>query len=550
MPLPMTSLATAISTLNKLHARLRFTLSATAFTLAFAASNGVLYHLPLFSFAARDLSPLGLPGVLTLLTLFVLVMLLTVLALLLFALISPRLLKPLAMLFAFGNGLALYFIQTYQVVLDKAMMGNVFNTNTLEAGSYLHPALLLHLLLFGVLPMWLISRITITPDTRLRTLAALALSLLVGVGWLYANAQSWLWVDKHGRRLGGMILPWSYVINAARYQTEKTLQSRELTLLPPAHAVVAPPRKTVVVLVIGEAARAANFSLYGYERETNPELRAAGAVALPGAHACTTYTTASLQCLLSHVDTGSTLVHNEEVLPSYLARHGVETIWRTRNWGEPPLKVASYQRDGELVGACTGERCAYDEVLLTGLSERIAASASKQVFVVLHQAGSHGPDYYNHYPPDGETFGPVCRSVQLQQCTPDTVVNAYDNTILYTDHFLGETIRLLRSLPDADTLLLYVSDHGESLGEYGLYLHGTPYALAPDVQKDVPYLVWMSAGFRMRKSLDAAALTRAHHAHETVFHSIMNAFDLTSAIYQPQLSIFTDAGDKTSSAKK
>ncbi|GAB4413158.1 MAG: phosphoethanolamine--lipid A transferase EptA [Sideroxydans sp.] len=546
--MPPVMIPPLIARLQTRLARLRFSLNAPTFVLVFAAINGVLYHRPLFDFALHDLAPLSLSSILTLLTLFVLVMLLTVLALFLFALISPRLLKPLAMFFALGNAIALYFIQTYQVILDKAMMGNVFNTNTAEAGSYLDPAMLPHLLLFGVLPAWLISRLTVRHVSRLRLLAALALSLLVGLGWLYANAQSWLWLDKHGRRLGGMILPWSYVINAARFQAEKAMQSRQLTLLPPAHATAGHARKTVVVLVIGESARAANFSLYGYARDTNPELRAAGAIALPGARACSTYTTASVQCLLAHVDTSSVLVHNDEALPSYLQRHGVDTLWRTRNWGEPPLKVNSYQRDSELVGTCHGAHCAYDEVLLTGLAERINASTSDKVFVVLHQSGSHGPDYFNHYPPDGEKFAPVCRSVQLQDCTADAVTNAYDNTILYTDRFLGATIHLLRDLPDADTLLVYISDHGESLGEYGLYLHGTPYALAPEVQKEIPYIVWMSDSFKQRKWLDTAALARAHHAHETVFHSIMGAFDLASDIYQPQLNIFIDAHSPTASS--
>jgi lipid A ethanolaminephosphotransferase len=537
----MTALATTLARLKTLHARLRFTLGATTFVLAFAAFNGVLYHLPLYSFAAGDLAPLSLPGLLTLLTLFVLVMLLTVLALFLCALVSQRLLKPLSIAMVIGNAIALYFIQTYQVILDKAMMGNVFNTNAGEAGSYLDPAMLWHVLLFGVLPAWLISRVTVIHVSRLRTLAALLLSLFAGVGWLYLNAQTWLWIDQHGRRLGGMILPWSYTLNAARYQSEKAMQSRELTLLPAARFAPS-AKKTVVVLVIGESARAANFSLYGYARDTNPRLAQSGAVALQHTRACSTYTTASLQCMLAHLDTGSTLFHNYEALPSYLQRHDVDTIWRTRNWGEPPLKVNTYQRDSELVGSCTGAHCAFDEVLLTGLAERIKASASDKVFVVLHQSGSHGPDYFNHYPPDGEKFAPVCRSVQLQDCTPDSVTNAYDNTVLYTDRFLGATIALLRALPDAETLLVYASDHGESLGEFGLYLHGTPYALAPDVQKDVPYIVWMSDAFKSRKTLAAdAALNRAKHAHQTLFHSIMGAFGMQSDIYDPRLDIFTDA---------
>lgn len=539
----MTSLSRIFDKLRMHNARMRLTLSGTAFVLVFATLNGVLYHLPLYGFAVRELAPLSLPGVLIMLTLFVLVMLLTVLVMFLFALVSQRLLKPLAMLLVVCNALALYFIEAYQVVLDKAMMGNVFNTNPAEAGSYLHPSLLLHLLLFGVLPAWLISRITVNQVSRLRTLAAMTLAMLVGIGWLYASAQSWLWIDKHARRLGGMILPWSYVINSARYQSEKAMQSRELEPLPAARFSTE-SRKTVVVLVIGESARAANFSLYGYARNTNPQLAQAGAVALRNAHACSTYTTASLQCMLAHIDTSSTLLHSYEALPSYLQRHGVDTVWRTRNWGEPPLKVATYQRDGELAETCKGTGCAFDEVLLTGLADRIAGSASDKVFVVLHQSGSHGPDYFNHYPQDSEKFTPICRSVQLQDCTPDTVTNAYDNTVLYTDRFLAATIRMLRALPDTETLMVYISDHGESLGEYGLYLHGTPYALAPDVQKNVPYIVWMSNAFRQRKTLAAdAALAHAKHAHQTIFHSIMGAYGMQSEIYDPSLDIFTAAAN-------
>jgi len=520
--------------------QLRFTLGGGTFILCFAAINALLSHRTLYSYAAKELAPLSLSGVLTLLTLFVIVMLITVAVLFLFALVSQHLLKPLSMFIAFGNAVALYFIQTYQVVLDKAMMGNAFNTNPAEASSYLDFSFLIHLVLFGVLPVWLISRITLRHTSRLRIVGALLLSLLLGVGWLYVNATNWLWIDKHARRLGGMIMPWSYVINTARYQTEKAMQTRELTLLPAAHFVG--QGKTVVVLVIGEAARTANFSLYGYARPTNPQLAEAGAIALRNAHSCSTYTTASLQCMLSHIDTSSSLFNNEEVLPSYLQRHGIDTIWLSNNWGEPPLKVQTYLRSPELRGNCQGVGCAFDEVLLSGLAQRIANSSSNKIFVVLHQSGSHGPNYFNHYPPDREKFTPVCRSVQLQECTPDTLVNAYDNTILYTDHFLAETIQMLRAIPDTATLMMYASDHGESLGEFGLYLHGTPYSLAPDVQKDIPYIVWMSDAFKQRKTLSAdAALGQARNAHQTIFHSIMGAFDMRSEIYNPQLNIFVDA---------
>ena len=539
MLFPLTSLKQLQGRFNALHGQLRFSLGGAAFIFGFAAINALLANLSLYSYAIKELAPLSLSGVLTVLTLFVIVALVTIAVFFLFALISQYLLKPLSMFIVLGNSIALYFIQTYHVVLDKAMMGNVFNTDTAEASSYMHLSFLIHLVLFGVIPMWMISRISLRHTPRLRIAGAFLLSLLLGVGWLYSNAQNWLWIDKHARKLGGMIMPWSYVINASRYQTEKVMQTRELTLLPAAHFVG--HDKTVVVLVIGESARSADFSLYGYARPTNPRLTEAGAIALRNARSCATYTTASVQCMLSDIDTSSKLFYNKEPLPSYLQRNGIDTIWLSNNWGEPPLKVATYLRASELHSKCQGEGCNFDEVLLTGLPQRIASSSSDKIFVVLHQSGSHGPDYFNHYPPDMEKFTPVCRSVQLQECTHDSLVNAYDDTILYTDRFLGEIIKMLRAIPDTSTLMIYASDHGESLGEFGLYLHGTPYSLAPDVQKDIPYIVWMSDAFKRRKTLSAdAALRQAQNADQTIFHSIMGAFDMRSSIYNPKLDIFVD----------
>ncbi|MGB7649773.1 MAG: phosphoethanolamine--lipid A transferase EptA [Gallionella sp.] len=547
------TITSRLSPLLALNARLHFTLSSGSFLFAFAALNALLYQYPLYRFAIQELTPISFSALLTLLTLFILVMFVSLLLIGLLTLISHHLLKPLAMCIVLGNGLALYFMQTYQVILDKAMMGNVFNTNTMEAGSYFHPSLLLHLLLFGVLPVLLISRIKVRATPRLRLGSALLLSLLIGAGGLYANASSWLWIDKHARQLGGMIMPWSYVINAARYQGEKLLLTREIQLLPDAHFVAnaqAAKQKTVVVLVIGESARAANFSLYGYARDTNPQLKQAGAIAIPNARACATYTTAALQCILAQVDTSSTLLHSDEALPSYLQRNGVEVMWLSNNWGEPPLKVQTYLRADELRNNCQGSGCANDEVLLTELAARIAQSNSDKIFVVMHQSGSHGPDYFHHYPSNAAKFTPVCQSVQMQECTPDSLVNAYDNTIFYTDSVLAKTIELLRAIPNAASAMIYISDHGESLGEHGLYLHGTPYALAPQVQTDIPYLVWLSDAFKQHKRLADSPLAHATHAQQTVFHSVMGAFDMRSEIYDAQLDIFNAPSADAQTVKK
>ena len=511
----------------------RWTLTAPQLVLAAALANAALFHAPLYAFALGSLDTATVRGLLTLATLVVLVFATTALLFGLAALASERLVKPLLMAVAVGNAIALYFVQAYGVVLDKAMMGNVFATNPAEAAELLHPRLLAYLLLLGALPCWLLTRVTLRPTPVLRRLAFPGVVLLATLGWAWANAPSWLWIDKNARRLGGMTMPWSYVVNGSRRLAELAAP-RGQKLLPPAR--VATPGKAIVVLLIGEAARSQNFALYGYPRPTNPVLAGTGdVVALPRGRSCSTYTTASVACMLSHEGRGS----GWEPLPSYLQRSGVDVIWRTRNWGEPRMAVQTFQRARELRAQCAGDGCEHDEVLLQGLGQRIRASMSERVFVVLHLGGSHGPAYHSKYPARFEAFEPVCKSVELQQCTGAELVNAYDNTIVYADHVVGRAIALLEEFPQTPSALMYVSDHGESLGEYGLYLHGTPYSIAPDVQKDIPFIVWTSAAFRERHALRVPD----HVSQDYVFHSVMGAFDLRSDVYRPELDLF--AGQTT-----
>ncbi len=523
--------------------RLRFTPAATAFIAIAALANALLYHLPLWSFAAGNLDLASVTGDLTLVTLLIVVLSETVLVLALLALVSERLLKPFCMLGALGNAVAVYFVATYHVVLDETMMGNVLNTDFAESVEYLHPLLILYVLALGVLPCWLLTRVRIRRTPRMQLAALAAACLLTTAGWCLLAARSWLWFDENSKRVGGMIMPWSYLINSGRYLTPRLLASEVQRPLPPASFAADPDaEKTVVVLVIGEAARAKDFQLYGYDRPTNPLLSRAGVVALKDATACATYTTAAVRCMLSNVETGSPFSRAYEPLPSYLQRNGVDVIWRTRNWGEPPIRVQTYQQASDLAAQCAGAHCDYDEVLLTGLEQRIESASSRRVFVVLHQSGSHGPAYYSKYPPELERFKPVCRSVELGRCTRDELVNAYDNTIVYEDYFLARVIGLLGQLKDTAALLIYMSDHGESLGEYGLYLHGIPYALAPQVQKEVPFVIWMSDAFMRRKAVQIGRLeSQRRHSQRDVFHTVMGAFSMRSAAYRGEYDIFSDA---------
>ena len=293
--------------------------------------------------------------------------------------------------------------------------------------------------------------------------------------------------------------------------------------------------KRIVVLVIGESARENNFSLYGYNKKTNPYLEKLDVVVLKYATSTTTYTKASIHSILSY--TGST-TDNYEVLTSYLQRQGVEVIWRTNNWGEPLMKVQTYQRSSDLRSSCQGKRCDYDEILLDGLNEYIKAVKKKKILIVLHIAGSHGPTYYKKYPKEFEVFQPVCKTVALKECSNQELINTYDNTIVYTDYFLSRTIEILKKNKEIPSVMIYTSDHGESFGEYGLYLHGTPYSIAPDVQKNIPMILWLSQSFKKEKELQNSDIQqKKSYSHKNIFHTVMGAFGMYSSIYDKNLDI-------------
>jgi lipid A ethanolaminephosphotransferase len=422
------------------------------------------------------------------------------------------------------------------------MMYNVLNTNTAEIRNLLHPRLILYLAAYGIAPCWLFSRVRVVKTSWRRRLALPTATLAVALGWMFAWSSTWLWFDQNSRILGGLTLPWSYVIGTIRAAQERLAPHRQ-ELLPPAHFLT--QDKTIVILVIGESARANHFSLYGYPRPTNPWTSQDGLLAIPGVRACATYTTAALRCILSARDPGWYRSTEAEPLPSYLNRYGVDVVWRTNNWGEPPINVNTYQRVEDIPGACQGDACRYDEALLHGLDARIRASTAPRIFVVLHLHGSHGPTYEREVPPAFSVFAPACQTVELSACTHQELINAYDNTIRYTDHVLDSAIRMLKSFSSTAALLIYLSDHGESLGEHGLYLHGAPFSVAPDEQTFVPFLIWSSEEFQRRHgAINSMSAKGRTITQSNVFHSVMGAFDMRSDAYDPKLDLFSNGADR------
>ena len=518
-------------------------LNLSLFVALICLGNLIFYQKPLLTHAISVADLPNALGYLQLISLQLLQLLLLAFFLFLAATISTRLLKAIASIIALTNAAALYFMLAYKMELDGTMIANILNTDTSEAAGLWSAAILPYLFFFGVIPTILIWKTKVTRPRRIWRFAAGVGSLVVLIGWLFATAHTWAWYDQNGTRLGAKILPWSYIVNTARHYNQQALNSREQVLLPLAtFDTPDPARKEIVVLVIGESARAENFSAYGYGRDTNQFTQKTSMVALPIGQSCATNTLSSTACILTHEGREASSHTNFEPLPSYMTRNGIETIYRTNNSGPPPVVVTHFDRAAPLAETCQTAPCPdgkFDETLNWGLGDMLAASTSKRIFVTLHQKGSHGPVYADRYPADFETFTPVCDTAQVSKCSQDALVNAYDNSIRYTDFLLADLIAQLSEVPNADSAMIYVSDHGQSLGEGGNYLHGLPISVAPKEQRDVPFLVWMSDGFQQSRGITAADIIPAQtYPHDLPFHSVMGAFGMKSDIYKPEYDIF------------
>jgi lipid A ethanolaminephosphotransferase len=310
--------------------------------------------------------------------------------------------------------------------------------------------------------------------------------------------------------------------------------------------------KKVTIMIVGETARADRFSVNGYHKETNPYLKSRNIANFKQTSSCGTSTAISLPCLFSHLERKSynhKVGKNSANLLDFFKQVGIDVQWRDNNTGckgicgRTEYLDLSQESDEAL---CSSGEC-FDEILLKGLSEQIISTANDQV-IVLHQKGSHGPAYHLRYPPEFEVFKPTCQSVQLQKCSQEELDNSYDNTIVYTDHFINETMKLMDALPsNVSASLVYISDHGESLGENNLYLHGTPYMIAPESQTHVPFFYWTPEKNDHIAQLDKGCLiSKQNHpvSHDNIFHSMLGYMDISTSHYQAELDLFSSCKSK------
>lgn len=511
------------------------------FALSVSLLNLMLFQQPLLSHAL-PLMDGGWPGFAQMVSLQSLQIFLLLSLFLFVGFFSATALKLLITVLFIANACALYFMWSYGVVLDITMMRNVFETNQNQATELFHPLVLWYVFCFAVIPLIFVWNTRVRrPRWYVGLLSPfLVLGLLAGI--LFATSTTWLWYDKHSTSMGARILPWSYAVNSARHFNKQAMQNRNQVLLPALQIPEPTGTKQVVVLVIGEAVRAQNLTYYGYDKDTTPFTATKDIAVFPPGKSCATFTIGSTACILTHQGSAASSRTTFEPITNYLTRHGIDTIWRSNAGGTPPIKANVYERAREIAARCEGENCPaprLDGALFSNIDTLIQERDAEHIFITLHLSGSHGPSYHRKYPADFEHFTPVCRTVQLADCNREELFNAYDNTLRYTDYLLAQLIDQLGSLDDVASTVIYTADHGQSLGEGGLYLHGAPTPFAPDVQRVVPFLVWMSERFKEMRGLDnGQIIPDVTHPHDFPFHSILGAFGMTSEIYKPQFDVF------------
>jgi lipid A ethanolaminephosphotransferase len=385
----------------------------------------------------------------------------------------------------------------------------------------------------------------------LRNAGAAVLGLVLVVALVLAGFQTLASSMRNYRHLRFLLNP----LNSMYTLADAAFGSHRLAGPPApfgrdAHVVAGGERPRLLLLVLGETGRSGNFGVNGYARDTTPELAAAGAVSFRNAWSCGTSTAASVPCMFSGLGRAAFLARkrNSENLLDILQRAGLAVLWIDNQSGGckgvcdrvPTVRTADL-KDPRF---CAGGEC-HDEILLQGLDDRIAQlppqRRARGVVVVMHQMGSHGPDYARRTPAAFKRFQPECTSSNLPDCDGEQLRNAYDNTIAYTDHLLGSAIAWLRARSDYDGALLYVADHGESLGEGNLYLHGLPYALAPDVQKHVPWITWLSPAFERDSGVSMQCLRARvdeRITHDDLFHSVLGLMQVSTSVYRRGLDTY------------
>lgn len=465
----------------------------------------------------------------------------------------PYLFKPIMAFITLTSAAALYAAVSFHVLFDRSMMESVFETNLSEASFYFNVTSVLYVVVFGVIPSLFIFSVRVVPQSSwLKVVVARSGLVLIGcVGIVIIAAISYkdyASIGRNNKYLSKMIIP-AHIYSAVSY-LDKTYFTPVLVYKPQGEDAKLTPtsngKPTLVVVVLGETARGMNFAYNGYKRETNPYTQHLGMISLQHVTSCGTYTALSVPCMFSSFErqnyNKARAMAQDNVL-NIISHAGVDVLWVDNDGGDKGVaKKLPYQAiDSSLKGdECDGKTC-FDAVMLSDADAFFRQGQSNKL-LVLHTIGSHGPTYWQRYPQHIGSFSPACNRSDIENCTDEQITNVYDNTLVYTDYILSQVIEKLKKYSNSyNVAMMYISDHGESLGEKGLYLHGTPYAIAPAEQTHVPWLIWMPKQYAEQKGIDVTCIAKEAQAnaysHDNFFHSLLSFYGVQTHVIDPALDM-------------
>ncbi len=455
--------------------------------------------------------------------------------------------KPILILLLIVSAIVGYFANNYSIVFDDNMIANSLETNVAESVDLFSFELIVYVILLGLMPSYWVYKVQIIKENFLQQLwsklKVIVILLVMFVLITLIFSKSYTFLIRENKQLRLYINPTYYLYAIGKYINSKF----ETTIIPfkiiAQDALInrADNNKKLIIMVVGETARADRFSLNGYQRMTNPLLINENVISLSQVYSCGTDTAYSLPCMFSNLGR-SDYTHvqgkNMSNVLDILSYAGVEILWRDNNSSSKGVADRlTYQdfKSKRLNTICNIE--CRDEGMLVDLQQYVNAHYDKDMLIILHMMGSHGPTYYKRYPEKFKIFTPICETNQLNKCTNDQINNAYDNTIVYTDYFLSKTINFLKSNQNQfKTAMFYMSDHGESLGENGLYLHGMPYFIAPKEQIHVGSILWF--GDEFSKDVDTKLLNKKANtklSHDGMFHTLLGLMNVDTFVYKKKL---------------
>ncbi|WP_190339749.1 phosphoethanolamine transferase [Vibrio sp. S11_S32] len=468
----------------------------------------------------------------------------------------PGVFKPIMALITLTSGIALFGAVTYKILFDVSMMENVFGTNASEISFYLTFRSALFFVVFGLIPAILILWVKLEYRKSIfKELLSRVIIIMIAVCGIALIAvttyKDYASVGRNNKYLNKMIIP-GHVYNTFQYVNRNFLTKplkyvelgQDAALTPTANK-----KPTLVILVLGETARSMNFTANGYARDTQPYTKDLGLISMKDVSSCGTYTALSVPCMFSNMDRKDykkPRANTQDNAVDIIAKSGVETLWIDNDGGDKgvakktKLIHVDASQDPEF---CNGETC-YDGVLLKKAQPFLSSDDKKDKLLVLHTIGSHGPTYFQRFPAKMAKFAPWCNRKDIEQCSDQEITNVYDNTLIYTDYFLSQVVKTLQQYSDKyNVAMMYISDHGESLGEHGLYLHGTPYSLAPKEQTTVPWQMWIPKQYAQQKNINLDCVKRESqktgYSHDNFFHSLIGFMGVTTKEKNEQQDLFS-----------